>query len=427
MCDTRFVRQSFSVKRLACLAGAVTAAHSACAQLQFTNLGTLAGGESTIAGSNAVGVSSDGSVIAGGSSSPHGSVGCVWTATGLYPLAGMDAPVSGTPASVCLAVSGDGRVLAGRIFLNGCSVPASWTIQDNGSIGAPVPMYLNVSLPNGEASSLSHKGDVVIAYAWTDPLRSFRSSDSGPMTQITAVGAESILANDVDGTGDVVVGRASFAGDLRPFIWTPQGGLSQLPIVAGSVGTKAIAISEDGRTIVGVSGVDPVRWRVSGGGWTLQRLTMPVGAANARAERVSGDGRVITGLDGSNHVIVWVGDNAPVLLSQVLQSRSIDVGGTLLSVNGLNTDGSVLVGQLQTPTLRYRGWVIRGFPVCGTADFDGDGDAGTDADIEAFFSCLSGNCCATCSSSGSDFNADGDAGTDADIESFFQVLAGGSC
>ncbi len=64
---------------------------------------------------------------------------------------------------------------------------------------------------------------------------------------------------------------------------------------------------------------------------------------------------------------------------------------------------------------------------CGTADFDGDGDIGTDADIEAFFACLAGNCCATCFSGGADFNGDGDLGTDADIEAFFRVLAGGAC
>ncbi len=58
-------------------------------------------------------------------------------------------------------------------------------------------------------------------------------------------------------------------------------------------------------------------------------------------------------------------------------------------------------------------------------DFNGDGDVGTDADIVAFFACLSGNCCATCGSA--DFNGDGDVGTDADIESFFRVLSGGSC
>jgi hypothetical protein len=57
-------------------------------------------------------------------------------------------------------------------------------------------------------------------------------------------------------------------------------------------------------------------------------------------------------------------------------------------------------------------------------DYNGDGDIGTDADIEDFFACLGGNCCPRCTP---DFNADGDLGTDADIESFFRVLSGGPC
>ena len=70
---------------------------------------------------------------------------------------------------------------------------------------------------------------------------------------------------------------------------------------------------------------------------------------------------------------------------------------------------------------------VLGGGTCGIADFNGDGDSGTDADIEAFFQCLGGSCCPTCFSGGSDFNGDGDAGTDADIEAFFRVLAGGTC
>jgi len=69
----------------------------------------------------------------------------------------------------------------------------------------------------------------------------------------------------------------------------------------------------------------------------------------------------------------------------------------------------------------YTGTVIP----CGSADFDGDGDTGTDLDIEAFFACMGGNCCATCFSA--DFDGDGDTGTDLDIEAFFRVLGGGTC
>ncbi len=69
--------------------------------------------------------------------------------------------------------------------------------------------------------------------------------------------------------------------------------------------------------------------------------------------------------------------------------------------------------------------IVANLGVTCSADFNGDGDTGTDADIEAFFACLAGNCCAICGTA--DFNGDGDVGTDADIEAFFRVLAGGSC
>jgi hypothetical protein len=64
---------------------------------------------------------------------------------------------------------------------------------------------------------------------------------------------------------------------------------------------------------------------------------------------------------------------------------------------------------------------------CGSADFNCDGDTGTDLDIEAFFACLSGTCPPAPCQSTADFNMDGDTGTDLDIEAFFRVLAGGEC
>jgi hypothetical protein len=70
---------------------------------------------------------------------------------------------------------------------------------------------------------------------------------------------------------------------------------------------------------------------------------------------------------------------------------------------------------------------IRSEPRCGSADFNCDGDIGTDTDIETFFACLAGNCPAPPCNSTADFNGDGDIGTDADIEAFFRVLAGGTC
>jgi hypothetical protein len=84
---------------------------------------------------------------------------------------------------------------------------------------------------------------------------------------------------------------------------------------------------------------------------------------------------------------------------------------------------TVLFGGDGAETYNGETWLLA--PTCGSADFNHDGLSGTDADIEAFFACLAGNCCPTCGSA--DFNGDGDAATDADIEAFFRVLAGGTC
>jgi hypothetical protein len=91
----------------------------------------------------------------------------------------------------------------------------------------------------------------------------------------------------------------------------------------------------------------------------------------------------------------------------------------------------LLVGGWATDPLGGQGfgvadaYVARLSMWCGSADFNGDGDIATDADIEAFFSCIAGDCCSTCGSA--DFNSDGDTATDADIEAFFRVLAGSAC
>jgi hypothetical protein len=74
--------------------------------------------------------------------------------------------------------------------------------------------------------------------------------------------------------------------------------------------------------------------------------------------------------------------------------------------------------------IRLTGADYVGLPNTCTADYNHDGDFGTDQDIEAFFRCLAGDCCTDCIS---DFNGDGDYGTDQDVEAFFRVLSGAPC
>jgi hypothetical protein len=141
----------------------------------------------------------------------------------------------------------------------------------------------------------------------------------------------------------------------------------------------------------------------------------------------------------------------PVVVSQpagavLCGSHSLDIGvwadGTLLRYQW-RRNGVALDGQM-SPTLRIEhpgpgdlgtytcvvsnacGSVVSaGARLVAANDYDGDGAVGTDADIQAFFACLAGECCPTCG--GPDFDGDGQNGTDADIAAFFLALAGEGC
>jgi len=124
----------------------------------------------------------------------------------------------------------------------------------------------------------------------------------------------------------------------------------------------------------------------------------------------------------------WVLYNSDIIEGNRWCGRSSGVNTENLRIQwrdqaGCETRFRVRVGLYTNCTEMYSEpvWVDRLAP----SDFNGDGDIGTDADIEAFFACLGGNCCPACGSV--DYNNDGDIGTDADIESFFRVLGGGPC
>jgi hypothetical protein len=99
----------------------------------------------------------------------------------------------------------------------------------------------------------------------------------------------------------------------------------------------------------------------------------------------------------------------------------------LYEAGGISLDGRTIAGNANDST--HRLWIATLPPWvhCGTADFNCDGDVGTDADIDSFFACLSGTCPAAPCANSADFNQDGDVGTDADIDAFFRVLSGGTC
>jgi hypothetical protein len=111
-------------------------------------------------------------------------------------------------------------------------------------------------------------------------------------------------------------------------------------------------------------------------------------------------------------------------LDETQPPQSVDVTGVL-------QPGTYII-HYEVEFTHDEGFEVRNFDfgfqlgqTCGTSDFNGDGDFGTEQDIQAFFACLAGTCCTACYSA--DFDGNGDTGTEQDIESFFRVLAGHGC
>jgi hypothetical protein len=194
----------------------------------------------------------------------------------------------------------------------------------------------------------------------------------------------------------VDIGPGSLVADVR----TNPGVLVRLEATGGEGARQIGGLTLDlSRLDVRVDALRlPVNFPIDKG--TLQYVggTIALEVANPNALRV---GQVIPLVRGSS-----VQGPDPVMEFPSL------VGGRALRLVRTATELSIEV-------------VAGGDHPCWTIDFNGDGDYGTDQDVEAFFACISGECCPTCGLA--DFNGDGDVCTDQDIEAFFRGLAGGPC
>jgi probable HAF family extracellular repeat protein len=235
-----------------------------------------------------------------------------------------------------------------------------------------------------EARGVSDAGHVV-GWAWTPvPTRSqhaFVWTESGGMINLGVLGGWShSSATDVNSNG-VVVGSALTPTGYRAFKWSAIAGIQDLGVFPG--------------TRESVCGGVNIHGQVVGYSYTFE------------------DDCTVTTVP-----VMW--DNG-VIVS--LQDAIAGPGWTLEAAIDINDHGEITgIANNRAVLLRP---VVRGG--CGTSDFNGDGDFGTDQDIESYFACLAGACCSTCFVGGADFNGDGDVGTDQDIDAFFRVLAGGNC
>ncbi|HYE62641.1 MAG TPA: hypothetical protein VD997_11655 [Phycisphaerales bacterium] len=377
----------------------------------------------------AVKLLADGNIAVGGdfSFAPEGahSSAAIWNGTwSPLPLG-----PSGSPPGTCCTTTvtsivqlDDGSLIyAGEFGFVG-SVAASciarwageWAPMDGGILPSPEaspPRVMGaVKMPNGDLVVTGHftrAGSATVAHVarWNGQWSSM--GDGLPWAGQCAV---------VLPAGDLYIGsgRGLYRWDGSSFVL----------VTIASGGVEALAAGPHGGVLLGVSGEFPsyqggvLHWD----GATLTTLGQTSGVVYdlvvlANSDVIAGGiFQQMGGVAASSLARYRGGVWSPI-------TPGLEAGGLVRDIEHLGGNDFAIGGHFFTAGGQPSAYFARYYGI--SADFNRDGDTGTDQDIEAFFACIGGQCCPTCATA--DFNGDGDTATDQDIEAFFRVLGGGGC
>lgn len=208
---------------------------------------------SSVAWSEAYGVSADGSMISGFSWWGSNFGAARWVGTTPQYLG----TLAGTIASRGWGISADGQVVVGAAFYPSSGLPEARAVRWNGTTIQQLGALAGYR--RSWAFACSQDGSVVVGYAIpdneNDPTTSIRWVNGQPqdLGWLPMNSPDGSIAYGVSGDGAIVVGNS----DGRAYRWTPQNGMENLNVVYASLLTdgstlySANAISLDGRYIVG--------------------------------------------------------------------------------------------------------------------------------------------------------------------------------
>jgi uncharacterized membrane protein len=323
------------------------------------------------------GVSDDGRAVVGSArgGSPPG-VGCggnftsvLWTAEGgMFDLDPSFDP--GTDHARDVSAAGDAAVGNRAPGPSGPGVPYLWT-QAGGT-------ELLALLPGGDegiAWAIASDGSLIAGYSSTaggEEAVRWTSASAVSGLGFLPGGFSASRAFGLSSDGTTIVGRSQ-VGEVEPipglfrplheaFRWTAAGGLEGLGQLTSdpNASSEARAVSDDGNTVVGSGGNNPLafvseafRWTSAGGMVGLGVL--PGGTGSSTASGVSGDGSLVIGHSDlpqpqlgylGNEAFLWDATHGMRTLWEVLESRhGFDLGPwDVKRVNAISPDGRFLVG-----------------------------------------------------------------------------------
>ncbi len=321
---------------------------SGASRASFQGLGQMPGSS---CGTQALGISGDGSVIAGaGCVSSGNNEAFRWTAAGGYRVLGD----LGGGSSDARAASFDGSVVVGQsVDASGTPRAYRWTAAQ-GMVALPL---LQAGTLGNEADSVTDDGTMVAGgNAWWKTSGQTGSFGGGTCSALQAP----LRMVDLSADGSVAAGSGAGGLDMfgqqatNAYRSTPAGNCQDIDAVFNR-NSDASGISADGTVIVGEMQVGSpylaFRWTASTGMVNLGSL----GGGLSRATATSQDGSVVVGTSltttssGSAHAFVWTARCGMLDLQTALRGAKIPSGWVLQTATDVSEDGTVITGWGVSP------------------------------------------------------------------------------
>jgi uncharacterized membrane protein len=175
--------------------------------------------------------------------------------------------------------------------------------------------------------------------------------------QVTGMGVA------ISGDGKTIVGQADYSPDFSPqpytaFRWTAELGMTDLGILPKFNTAEAEAVSYDGSVIAGRMGDSFLGFVFR---WTAEGGAEQIGVDGHGAVVMSDDGATIAWPgSGGNYlaVKVWTRSQGVRSLYDILMDAGADIAGwKLLTVGGISADGRTFVGTALDPFGRENAYV----------------------------------------------------------------------
>jgi probable HAF family extracellular repeat protein len=262
-------------------------------------LGDLSGGAISSLGA---GISNDGTVITGYSTSNNGNEAFRWTsATGMNNI---DDIVGTTHGSAAYAANMDGSVVVGFATTTSGTQAFRWT-SGTGMVGLGF-------LPGGSiyssARDVSGDGSIIVGNSESSGIyHAFRWTSGTGMVDIgdLAGGGFNSVAFGISTNGSVIVGSSDTSAGTEAFRWTSGTGMVGLgDLVGGTTNSHAFAVNSNGSVIVGsgvsTAGTEAIRWTAAHGMESLSDILTAAGVnltgwSLTTATSVDDSGNLITG------------------------------------------------------------------------------------------------------------------------------------